>query len=165
MSKSKSNSPRNKGVETPSKTQKQIYRQPVWSADEVFSINGTTLEFLANFVAPYRTLINTVDSILASGELEGKIGIEFFYENRELVTDKDSRLAGLKEVEEKRLNHWRTLVETKQKEMEILAEKANIADKAMNDESFENKITSESVIDSDESEDNVIVFTPVVAES
>lgn len=112
---------------------KPIYKQPVWSADEQFAINGQTLEFLANFVAPYRTLIQTVDSIMASGELEGKIGIEFFYEDRTVVPVEDERLAGLKETEEKRLAHWRNLVEAKQEELSTLAEKAQFATDAMDE--------------------------------
>lgn len=112
---------------------KPIYRQPVWNADEQFAINGQTLEFLANFVAPYRTLIQTVDSIMASGELDGKIGIEFFYEDRTVVPKEDERLVGLKETEEKRLAHWRSLVEAKQEELTTLAEKAQFATDAMDE--------------------------------
>jgi hypothetical protein len=123
-------------------TTKPIYRQPVWSADEIFAINGSTLEMLANFVQPFRSLIQMVDSVMTTGELEGKIDIAFFYENRELVTDADPRLAGLKDQELKRLSHWRTLVEEKQKDLQALAEKSKAAEAAMNSDNIDEIIAN-----------------------
>lgn len=136
---------------------KPIFRQPIWQTDEQFTIDGKTLEYLANFVAPYRELIQIVDSLMTSGELDGKIQTAFFYEDRTEVTEADSRLKGLKEKEEQRLNYWRSLVEAKQKSLQELAEKAQKATDELSDSSeSESEVQSEN-----ESEGKTIPFTPV----
>jgi len=99
---------------------KPIVRQPMWSEDETFPLTGGALAALVNFLEPYRQLIQTVDAIMVTGELEGKIKTEFFYNDRTDVNPNDPRLANLQKQEEARMNHWRELVTRKQNELNDL---------------------------------------------
>lgn len=130
--------------------QRQIYRQPLWSEQDVFPLTGTALAGLANFLAPYRQLIQTVDAIMTQGEIEGKIKTEFFYENGEPVAENDPRLPELREKEEKRIGHWRKLISDKQAALEGAL--ANIPTEIVNEESekvetIANEVIAEMTID------------------
>lgn len=110
-----------------------IYRQPTWNPDDLFTINGQTLEMFAAFVSPYREMIKMVDAIIGSGELEDKVKIEFYYPDGTLVPNTDPRLANLREKEDKRIADWKRVVAERQEQMKQWAEKAKEAMASMSD--------------------------------
>lgn len=141
--------PKRKGkvkASTPTQTDysnQPIYRQPTWNANDLFTINGETLEMFASFVAPYREMIKMVDAIIGSGELEDKVKIEFYYPDGTLVPNTDPRLSGLREKEDKRIADWKRVVAERQEQMKAWAEKAKEAMSSMTDtaEQMEKKIS------------------------
>lgn len=109
------------------RSQEPIFRQPTWNADDLFTINGETLEMFATFIEPYRMMTKMIDTVIASGELEDKIKIKFYYSDGTPVSDSDARLAGLQEAEDKRLNHWKELVNEKSSKLDQWAKESKEA--------------------------------------
>lgn len=102
---------------------KRIVRQPMWGENDSFTLTGTALANLVNHLEPYRAMIQMVDAIIVTGELEGKIKTQFFYEDGTPVPDTDTRLAVLNTQEEARINHWKDLVAKRQAEFQEIADK------------------------------------------
>lgn len=97
------------------RTDLPIYRNPTWSSNATFTINGMQLQHIINFSNMMKGIIDTSDEILKSGEVSGVVQTNFVYPDGTPVPESDPRLEELIAERDAEIEDLRNKIEEFQK--------------------------------------------------
>lgn len=100
-----------KTSKTKTGNQKQIFKKPSWKSGDVFTITGNQLQELTNLAGAFRPIVEMADMIIQTGELAGTISTEYVYQDGAKASEKDPRVAQMREQHEAELSSMRKQIE------------------------------------------------------